>query len=328
MHSRIRAWAQLVRIPNTLTACADVLAGFSIAVGSWFRIDGIDGIAASLLLMCSASVCFYWAGMVLNDVHDIEADRIQGRKGPLVDGRIPIRTAAIAGWTLLFTGICLAAIASYVLPSPSQTSSLNQSKWLVVGVGVLLASVIAAYDSRLKATVLGPLLMGLCRGLNLLLGLSLGWNLVWPSDSDWIVIAVAVLGHVGFVMGITLAARREGLMHQSTSRLAIAWGVSFLGIVAIALCPLWASDRPLSLDPWSLYPILIGLLMAPWLRRAVLSVRDPGVGTLVPAIKQAILSIIFLDAAIALQFAGSTAGMIVCSLAIPTLALARFFRMT
>lgn len=331
MHTRIRAWAQLVRVPNTLTACADVLAGFSIAVGPWFAIDGIAG---SLLVMCLASVCFYWAGMVLNDVHDVEADRIQRRKGPLVDGRIEIQTAAIAGWTLLFTGILLAGVSSYLLPDPSHTPTRNQSKWLVVGIGSLLALVIAAYDSRLKATIFGPLLMGMCRGLNLLLGISLGWCFVWPSDSYWdwdsywIVIAVAVIGHVGFVMGITLAARRESLINQSSTRLAIAWMISFLGIVAISLCPLWARDRPLRLDPRSLYPILIGLLMLPWLRRAVLSVRDPGVGTLIPAIKQAILSIIFLDAAIALQFAGSTPGMIVCGLAIPTLALARVFRMT
>jgi len=280
-----------------------------------------------------ASVCFYWAGMVLNDVHDIGADRIQGRNGPLVDGRIDIQTAAIAGWTLLFTGILLAGVASYLVPDLSK-STRNQSKWLVVGIGSLLAMVIAAYDSRLKATIFGPLLMGMCRGLNLLLGISLGWCVVWPSDSYWdsdsvwIVIAVAVFGHVAFVMGITLAARRESLINQSSTRLAIAWLISFLGIVAIAVCPLWARDRPLRLDPRSLYPILIGLLMVPWLRRAVLSVRDPGVGTLIPAIKQAILSIIFLDAAIALQFAGSTPGMIVCGLAIPTLALARVFRMT
>jgi len=282
-------------------------------------------------VMCLASVCFYWAGMVLNDVHDIEADRIQRRKGPLVDGRIDIQTAAIAGWTLLFTGILLAGLSSYLLPDLpdlSNTSTRNQSKWLVVGIGSLLAMVIAAYDSRLKATIFGPLLMGMCRGLNLLLGISLGWCLVWPSDSGWNVIAVAVLGHVGFVMGITLAARRESFTNQSSTRLAIAWMISFLGIVAISLCPLWAMERPLRLDPRSLYPILIGLLMVPWLRRAVVSVREPGVGTLIPAIKQAILSIIFLDAAIALQFAGSTPGMIVCGLAIPTLALARVFRMT
>jgi len=47
-----------------------------------------------------------------------------------------------------------------------------------------------------------------------------------------------------------------------------------------------------------------------------------------PAIKQAILSIIFLDAAIALQFGGNLAGMVICGLAIPTLALSRVFRVT
>ena len=320
MSSRIRAWAQLVRVPNTLTACADVLAGFSIAAGAWSQWNGI---AISLVAISAASICLYWAGMVLNDVHDVEVDRILRRKGPLVDGRISIRTAAFAGWSLLLSGVMLAWLAVWFIPENN-----HQGTWLVVSVSVLLAISITAYDSRLKATACGPLLMGLCRGFNLLLGVSLGACIVWPVNWDWAVVAMAVLGHICFVMGITLAARREGLLQQSRYRLAMSWSVSLIGGAFIAGCSLGSTHRPLRLEPHTMYPILVGLLLVPWLHRAFRSIRDPGVGTLVPAIKQAILSIIFLDAAMTLQFAGNLPGAIVCGLAIPTLALARMFRMT
>jgi len=73
---------------------------------------------------------------------------------------------------------------------------------------------------------------------------------------------------------------------------------------------------------------LVGLLATPWAIRAVRSVRERSVFSLVMAIKQAILTILFLDAAIALQFAGNVAGFVVCAMAIPTFALGRWFRMT
>ena len=69
MQSRLRAWAQLVRIPNTLTACADVLAGFTLVAGQWWTVTGIT---LPLVIVSIASICLYWAGMVLNDVNDIE----------------------------------------------------------------------------------------------------------------------------------------------------------------------------------------------------------------------------------------------------------------
>ena len=328
MQPQLRAWAQLVRIPNTLTACADVLAGFTLVAGSWSNLGGIapslGGIAPSLLVLSIASICQYWAGMVLNDVNDVEADRAQRRNGPLVSGNISIGSASAVGWGLLVGGVGLAGLSAYLLPPTDGPKPI----WIVVCVAVLLAITIIAYDSSLKAKRIGPLLMGLCRGLNLLLGVSLGACLNWPAELDSQSIVLATAGHVLFIMGITLAARREGALQQSTYRLLASWLVGLMGVLMIALCSWWSFDRGLRLDPRTLYPLLVGLLALPWLRRAIVSIHQPGIGTLVPAIKQAILSIIFFDAAIALQFGGNLPGMIVCGLAIPTLALSRVFRVT
>jgi len=321
MPSQFRAWAQLVRIPNTLTACADVFAGFTLAAGGWWLLSGIVG---SLVACAAASVCLYWAGMVLNDVNDVVVDTAQRRNGPLVRGIISVETARVAGWGLLVTGIALAALSAYVLPSTDQSAP----RWIVGATAGVLAASIVAYDSWLKATLIGPLLMGLCRAFNLLLGFSLGSCIEWQNELDWYSLAIATVGHFSFVVGITLAARREGLLQQSSVRLAWSWASSVFGVIAIALCSAWSINRPLRLDPTGLFPILVFLLALPWLRRAVVSIQSPGVATLVPAIKQAILTIIFLDAAIALQFGGNLPGIMVCSLAIPTLALSRIFRVT
>jgi len=262
--------------------------------------------------------------MVLNDVNDVVEDTAKCRNGPLVRGLIALSTARIAGWGLLFTGVGLAGLSIFLLPESGESTPY----WIVGVVAAILAILIVAYDSSLKATALGPLLMGLCRGLNMLLGVSLGACLNWSNELDWPSIVLAALGHVGFVTGITLAARREGLLNQSSFRLGMSWGVSVLGVALIAVCSIWSMDRPLRLAPNSWFPLFIAMLVMPWFRRAIVSIRSPGIGTLVPAIKQAILSIIFLDAAIALQFGGYLPGVLVCSLAIPTFVLSRIFRVT
>ena len=321
MHSQLRAWAQLVRVPNTLTSCADVLAGFVLAAGGLWRFDDV-GLA--LVSVSLASIFLYWSGMVLNDVNDVVEDTAQRRNGPLVRGLIAVQTARLAGWGLLIAGVGLATLSAFLLPDSGEPTPY----WIVGVTALALAILIIAYDSSLKATWLGPPLMGWCRGFNMLLGVSLGACLNWSSELDWPSICLATGGHVAFVTGITLAARREGFLSQSSLRLGMSWGVSVFGVACIAASSAWSNHRALRLEPQVWFPFAVAMLAFPWLRRTIVSIQSPGIGTLVPAIKQAILSIIFLDAAIALQFGGFLPGLLICSLAIPTFALSRIFRVT
>ena len=160
------------------------------------------------------------------------------------------------------------------------------------------------------------------------LGVSLGACLNWSYELNWMTICLTTIGHIGFVTGITLAARREAFLNQSSFRLAISWAVSVLGVTAIAVSSTWSIDRPRYLDSYTWFPLIVAMLAMPWLRRAVVSIHTPRIETLIPAIKQAILSIIFFDAAIAFQFGGYVPGVIVCGLAIPTFAMSRTFRVT
>jgi branched-subunit amino acid transport protein AzlD len=155
--------------------------------------------------------------------------------------------------------------------------------------------------------------------------------IVWPlvaTEPQWTTLLLVVTGHVFYVWGITLAARKESAKKQSRLWLLKGWGVSVLGLLATALCSIGSATRELQLDPWRVFPFLIAILLIPWGRRAVLSIQTGDLKALGPAIRQAILSILFIDASLALQFAGKGCGLLVCLMVIPTIALGRWFRST
>lgn len=329
--AQLRDWMQLVRVPNSLTACADSIAGFSFVVGPWFNSQESF---LPVAMVSIASIALYWAGMAMNDVNDVERDRDQRRLGPLVSERISVTHAATVSWILFGTGIVFAAAAGLFASAESMaTNPLAPYHFAPAAVAGLLTMTILAYDSRLKQSILGPWLMGLCRSLNLALGMAVGAITIEFDESliasilpgGWLLLA----GHGLFVVGLTLAARKESMMIQSRSRLGICWGVSVLGLVLIAISPrIVANDIYQRLSPTFMFPILIALIAAPWALRVVKSIKHPNVSYLVPAIKQSILTILFLDAAVAAQFGNTGPGVLIGLFAIPTFLMGRYFRMT
>jgi 4-hydroxybenzoate polyprenyltransferase len=329
--AQLKDWMQLVRVPNTLTACADSIAGFSFVVGPWF---GSSESYLPVAIISIASIALYWAGMAMNDVNDVERDKAQRRLGPLVSGRISVSQAASVSWILFGAGIIFASAAGlFAIEQSLGTSLWEPLNFAPAGIAILLTAAILAYDSRLKQTILGPWLMGLCRSLNLALGMAVGAVSI-NFDQDmiesrmpgcWMLLA----GHGLFVVGLTLAARKESMLIQSRIRLASCWAVSVIGLALIAGTASFVApdiyQRPGSKD-W--FPVLIALLAIPWALRVVISIKYPNVSFLVPAIKQSILTILFLDAAVALQFADAGPGILICLFAIPTFLMGRYFRMT
>jgi 4-hydroxybenzoate polyprenyltransferase len=62
----VRAYLELLRPPNVVTAIADVLAGYAVAG---------RGRPEALPWLIAASVCLYAGGVVLNDFFDRNLDR-------------------------------------------------------------------------------------------------------------------------------------------------------------------------------------------------------------------------------------------------------------
>jgi 4-hydroxybenzoate polyprenyltransferase len=277
-------WLRLVRLPNHATAAADVLAGFLVAA-HW---TGAAWPPAACWLAVLASLCFYAAGMVLNDVEDVEIDRRERPERPLPRGAIGVGSAARVGQGLLSGGTvaaCAAAITS------------GHAGPAAVGAGLTLA--VWLYDRHARRTPLGPAVMGACRGLNWLLGMTAAGG---PTGrGEWLI----PLGMAVYVAGITIYARDEA-GRSRRSGLATGLMVMAAGLV-IAAGHAWLGDRAaalpggLRLQDWLL---LWTLLCASIIGRGMGGVVAPVPRRVQAAVGNAIMSIITLDAAIVLAACG------------------------
>jgi 4-hydroxybenzoate polyprenyltransferase len=157
-------------------------------------------------------------------------------------------------------------------------------------VAALLAASILIYNAWLKQTPVGPLAMGGCRMLNVLLGMNAA-DLPLHAE-HWL-----VAGGIGvYVAGVTWFARREAAQ-SSRLQLALATAVMVLGIALLAWFPSW-SDRTIlrvQFDPQH-WRLLVGILGVLILWRCLWAVIDPAPARVRMAVAQCVLSLVMLDA--------------------------------
>ncbi|TWU37203.1 UbiA family prenyltransferase [Novipirellula artificiosorum] len=313
-HGKPYPWAQLVRLPNVFTVVADVSAGFLLVA------RGADPVARWAVVLL-AGISLYWAGMILNDVFDLEIDRKQRPTRPLVAGHICPKFAKWVGATLLVAGILLATLSGMV--SPTDTAPT----WLPAILGIVLAGMILAYDGPLKATPLAPAAMGMCRMLSFLLGASPALILPAAGDpfTDKYVVAIA-LGFGLYVMGITTMARNEAARDVAVSdwshNLKVGLVVTMIGAGVLAFAPQTA-PRAVTwyLSPWTHFPLLIGMIVYPVALRGYRCIQKPNPQRIQMTIRSGILTIIPLSAAVALLAAGPYFGLAVFALIVPAMLL-------
>lgn len=350
----LRDWMQLVRLPNVFTLLSDCVAAGVVAVGlAWLQFAFIPVLFASLLA--------YWAGMILNDVVDLDEDREHRPDRPLASGRIsPVMAGHIATGMLLIGPVVILAVLTF---------QYSQPLWMGIAflASVLLSLSIRAYDSPLKRTPLGPPLMGLCRGLNILM---VGFAMLaithvpaveggdeavvnstkvveklidplLPAESrvseivaqlpDVIfprpLMALAA-GIALYIFGVTVYARREE-RESSSGILLFGIVLEIAGLVIIGCLPLWAdAGQKWALDPRQGYPLLIGLIGLTVANRGLAGVWHPVPRKVQLAVKHAILTLILIDAAVVLMWAGPWYGCAVAALLLPALSSAIRYRST
>lgn len=280
-------WLRLVRLPNLATAAADSLAGFLIC---WSATGQSGWPPVACWLAVAASVAFYAAGVVLNDVCDVDIDRRERPERPLPRGAIAVPAAAAVGRGLLGAGsaaACCSAVAA-------------GSAW-PAAVGAALTAAVWLYDRHAKATPAGPVVMGCCRGLNWLLGMTAAGG---PSAlHEWAI----PIGMAIYVAGITLYARDEAGRSRAVVLVAgtVAIGLG-LAVAAAQVWLPWRGGSPAGVagfpaDNWLL---LWGALGTSVLYRALQGVVDPTSGRVRAAVGNAIMSMITLDAVLVLPSAG------------------------
>ena len=199
--------------------------------------------------------------------------------------------AATVGAVILVGGVALATAAAVFAASP----------WPAVAGGVLAAAV-WGYDRYAKGTPAGPLVMGSCRTLAWLVGMTAAGGPTQPAE--WLV----PVGMGVYVAGITLYARdeagrsRTGLLVAATlvmlCGLAVAAGLVWLpGLAVIEL----AGGARMPASTWLM---LWSLIATSILLRAALGAVDPEPARVGLAIGNAIMSIITLDAVLVLARCG------------------------
>ena len=290
--TKLRAYFDLVRLPNLFTAAADVVAGFFFAGGKseeWLILVGL----------VAASICLYAGGVVLNDVCDAEQDAGERPHRPIPSGLV-LRSAALqlAG-SLLATGIFLAAIVS----------------WQALLVAVAIVVCIISYN-LFKQTPLAPLLMGLCRAFNLLLGMY-GLEGLLPLP------ALRPMGVMGlYVMSLTFFARKEA---RGGSRVRLAMGTLGMAVAVVGLSGFrWFGYNA----RYNNYLLLAAAMFGGVLYFGAAAILQPSPARIQQAIRYFIPGIILLDACVAWVSTGPLAALAVSAMIIPFMLFARFLRVT
>lgn len=298
------AWWQLLRVANVFTAISNVVAGYLLTQPTeiaWLP----------LLLVVISSACFYESGMVLNDACDAEVDARERPSRPIPSGRIS-KSAARSLGIILMLGSIAAAITVSILTKQWQTGQL----------ALALSATIVGYNVGIKNTAFSSICMGGCRTMNVLLGGSLGANLIQFANyqSVW----QYALGIGIYTAGISLIAKREaGVAHRRELILGVA--AVLVGMATIASLPLGMELVSVTILGWlGLFSILFILVAS--IGYQLLSSRDsPLIG---PAVVALIQMFILLDAMAAALARGWPAGLAVMCLYLPMRMLSRKNPMT
>lgn len=286
----LRGYLELLRPANVMTAVADVLAGYAVA--------GLRNPRA-LPWLIGSTACLYAGGVVLNDYFDRHLDAVERPERPLPSGRVAPRSAAVLGGGLLLVGIALASLAT--------------------PVAGLLASAIAGavllYDSRGKRhRVFGPLNMGACRGLNLLLGMAAVPAAIvggWP-------LALIPLVYIAAVTGVSRGEVHGG--NRGTATLALI----SLGGVLVALAALSARAGAGRIGGLAITLLLAWRVLPPFWR----VYEDPEPARVRQAVRAGVLSLVLVDATLGATYGGPLYGAVVLTTAVAAAGLARLFSVT
>jgi 4-hydroxybenzoate polyprenyltransferase len=281
---------RLMRPANIITAYADILAGYAAAL------TAPPGALPYLLL---ATTGLYGGGVVFNDVFDARLDAEERPERPIPSGTVSMTAAVILGAALVAAGIFFAW------------------RWSLLS-GMLAASIAVAallYNRFGKHhSLVGPMNMGLCRSLNLLLGVTAGGRV---TGFHWLLAGIPLC----YIAGITSLSAGE--VKGGTRRAAIVSGCWLMAAVVLFLA--LALSEGLR-DGWCL-PFAAALLFRIFgpFRRAFYSLTAEAIRS---AVKTGILSLILLNASLAAVFAGPWYAVGVLMLYLPAILLAKIFAVT
>ncbi len=282
---------RLTRPANVVTAVSDILAG--IAISGFFLHQPFDYSLALWLILSTMGL--YGGGVVMNDVFDADLDAVERPERPIPSGLVSKSAATFLGLALLAAGVFFGF----------QVSTVS---------GVLALAIAAAalvYDRWGKHhDLLGPLNMGLCRGLNLLLGMSI---LPAQIGAHWFLAVIPII----YIAAITMISRGEvhGGRQSTLYFAAFLYAVAMAGIFANAFVREEIVTTLFFIALW-------GLMVFLPLKNAI---RNPEGRLIGRAVKAGVLALILMNAAWASAFGAIFLAFIIVLLLPLSIVLAKVF---
>lgn len=283
-----------MRPANVVTAVADVLAGIAIA-GYPF---GMEHYLLPVVLLVISTIGLYSGGIIMNDVFDAELDARERPERPIPSGLISKKAATIFGGVFFFIGIF--------------TAGLYNPASQYLAAAIMVSCLI--YDKFLKhSAVFGPFNMGLCRGLNLLLGIS-----IIPSAIPqwWFLALVPVL----YIAAITMVSRGE--VHGGSKKTLYFAAVLYAIVTA---CILIFAVRQGNLQFTAVFVLGFVLMIFAPLIRAMQNPAGPNIGK---AVKAGVIALILMNAAWASAFGMTNVAIFIVILLPISLMLGKAFAVT
>ncbi|GAA4105282.1 UbiA-like protein EboC [Mucilaginibacter panaciglaebae] len=296
MARKLTVYLRLMRPANIVTSVADVLAGIAIA-GYFYHLNFNTTSFYPVVLLCLSTMGLYGGGIVFNDVFDAELDKVERPERAIPSGAVTLREATFLGAFLLLWGIGFAFSYS------------NHAGALAVAIAffALLYNKVSKHYS-----FVGPLNMGICRGLNLLLGISISV----PMLTEFYYLAIFP---VIYIFSITMIS--QGEVHGGNKRNLYIGGVLY----AIVICAIayYAIAQGKSETFIVLLPF-IWLIYRP-LANAIKDPIGPNIGR---AVKAGVINLILMDAAWAAAFGAMWAALFIVCLLPVSIRFAKVFAVT
>jgi hypothetical protein len=260
----MKYYLQLMRPANLVTALADIFAGLAIANYN-FSTDPAS--ISTVLLLSISTFGLYGGGVVFNDIFDADLDAIERPERAIPSGKVSIYNATILGIVLLVIGI----VSAYKVSNIS-------------GIIAVFIAILALYYDKFgkHQYYLGPINMGLCRGGNLLLGISVSV----PALQNWWWLAILP---IIYIAAITLISRGE--VHGSSKNILYFGGLLYILVNLAQVNISYRFGNVIIALPFIL--LHMWLIFKPLLN-AIKNPIGPNIGK---AVKAGVISLIVMDAA-------------------------------
>lgn len=287
-----------MRPANILTAIADILAGIAISGFLGVEVANYLDHLLPVLCLCLATMGLYGGGVVFNDVIDARLDKVERPERPIPSGVISLTQAIVLGCYLLLVGVLAAFTVGRItgfLALAITVSALVYNKW------------------GKHHSLLGPLNMGLCRGLNLLLGIS---ALEPALYRYWWIGLIPVL----YIAAVTTISRGE--VHGGNIRTLRRTAICYALVYGIMLSLAFLNGHALVALPFiALFAFMIN-------RPLIIAMKDPSGPNIGKAVKGGIIALIAMNAAWAAAFGSLEHALLVLALLPVSLLVSRAFAVT